>query len=254
MSIFKHASAALVLSLVALTGTAAAQDYDPPPEPEPMPDPTTTTTTETETETTTTVTPEPAPIYEPQPVYQADVDETPGDTLERYGIAVALGGGVEGFASETLRDATDPGGQWNVRVAIGTRSPLAFEAAYIGSAQSIDALGLDNDAILVGNGVEGKVRVNLLDEEIQPFAFAGIGWRRYSLTNEDFNTSAVSSDDDVLELPFGVGVAYKYRGFLLDARGEMRLATEEDLMPSRNSADPADMHRWGVNANIGYAF
>ena len=174
--------------------------------------------------------------------------------LERYGIEVALGGGVEGFASQTLRDATNVGGMWDVRVAVGTRSPLAFEAAYIGSAQSIDALGLDTSAILVGNGVEGKVRVNLLDTEIQPFAFAGVGWRRYSLTNESFNTSAVSSSDDVLELPFGAGVAYKIAGFTLDARGEFRLATEEDLMPSRTSGAAADMHRWSANANIGYAF
>lgn len=108
--------------------------------------------------------------------------------------------------------------------------------------------------MLVGNGLDTKVRVNLIDDAVQPFIFTGLGWRHYSLANEDFNTSAVSQDDDVFELPMGVGVAYKISGFLLDARGEYRLTAAEDLMPSLNNADHADMHRWGVNANLGYLF
>jgi hypothetical protein len=137
---------------------------------------------------------------------------------------------------------------------MGTRSPIGFEAAYIGSAQTIDALGLDNDALLVGNGLEGKVRVNLLDANIQPFAFGGIGWRRYDLTRTDFNTSAISDQDDVLEVPLGAGIATKWQGFMFDARAEYRFATQEDLMPSLNDTDDASLHRWGINANVGLAF
>lgn len=175
--------------------------------------------------------------------------------LERYGIAVALGGGVEGFTDDTARTLTNDGGSWNLRVAVGTRSPIGFEAAYIGSAQSIDALGLDNDAILVGNGVEGKVRVNLLDAVVQPFAFGGVGWRHYNLTREDFNTSAISESDDVLEIPLGAGIATKWQGFMFDARAEYRFATEENLMPSLNDeGGDASLHRWGINANVGIAF
>jgi len=188
---------------------------------------------------------------------QDDPMETSGSLLDRYGVEVALGGGVEDFTNDTLRNTTTTGGSWNVRVAVGTRTPLAFEGAYIGSAQSIDALGLDGDALLVGNGLEALARVNLTETNIQPFAFAGLGWRRYSITNSNFNTSAVAETDDVLEIPFGVGVAAKYRGFVFDARGEVRLATQEDLMPALNAEDPtedADMHRWAVNANIGYGF
>ena len=183
--------------------------------------------------------------------------ETSGSVLERYGMEVTLGGGVEDFTNDTLRNTTTTGGLWNVRVAFGTRTPIAFEGAYLGSAQAIDALGLDGDAVLIGNGLEAKVRVNMTETDIQPFAFAGLGWRRYSITNSDFNTSAVADSDDVLEIPLGVGVAAKYRGFVFDARGEVRLAAEEDLMPALNAEDPtedADMHRWAVNANIGYGF
>jgi len=188
---------------------------------------------------------------------QDDPMETSGSLIERYGVEVALGGGVEDFTNDTLRNTTTTGGSWNVRVAVGTRTPLAFEGAYIGSAQPIDALGLDGDAVLLGNGLEALARVNLTQTEIQPFAFGGLGWRRYSIRNENFNTSAVAESDDVLEIPLGVGVAAKYRGFVFDARGEFRIARQEDLMPALNAEDPtedADMHRWAVNANIGYGF
>lgn len=268
-------SRSLIASLVALTGTAVADDVPTPTTVEPS----TTTTVETTTDdpyagtsTTTVTTPPPVierettiilppePTDEPaQPAWRSDAGGDPGSgpTMEKYGIAVALGGGVEGFTNDTLRGTTDPGGLYNLRVAIGTRSPLSIEGAYIGSVQSIDALGLDSNALLVGNGLEGKLRLNLLDEAVQPFAFAGVGWRRYSLRNADFNTSAVSNDDDVIEVPMGLGLAYKIAGLQFDARGEFRYATGEDLMPSLTDPDAgaaAEMHRWSINTNIGYAF
>lgn len=221
------------------TPTAEPVEQMPPPPPEPIiqdPEPT----------TTPTYTPPPATT----PVYTSTED-----TLERYGVSVSLGGGVSGFTSETMRDTTHDGGAWGVNVAIGTRSPLAIEAAYIGSAQSIDALGLESDAVLLGNGLQAGVRVNLLDSNLQPFGFAGIAWRRYSLADEGINTSDVADDDDVLEIPVGVGIAWKYRGFLLDARGEFRLASQEDMVPRlQDSTENASMHRYGVTANVGYAF
>jgi hypothetical protein len=191
------------------------------------------------------------PAYEPVPA-------SANTTFEDIGASISAGGGVEGFTSDSMRRTTSDGGDWGVRAAIGTRSFVGFEAAYIGSAQAIDTLGLDNNAVLVGNGAQGAVRLNATTNmEVQPFLFAGLAWRHYKLTNADFNTSDVSDSDDVLEIPMGVGLAYKYRGLLLDARGEFRAATGEDLMPSLNSTDPNDkasMHRWGVNANLGYEF
>lgn len=264
-------TAALTLGLLATAGTAAAQgepapSTSPPPEPAPAPmtgDVDVDVDVDTPPAPSADVDVQPAPMSQPTytaPVYTAepdDIDMGAESTLERYGIAIAAGGGVDGFTNDTLRDATDPGGNWNVRLSVGTRSPIAFEGSYIGSAQSIEALGLDNDAILVGNGLQGNVRVNLLDANIQPFAFAGAAWRHYELTNSDFNTSDVQESDDVLEIPVGAGLAWKYEGLVLDARGEFRYADQEDLMPSLTAVtteDRAEMHRWGVNANIGYAF
>jgi hypothetical protein len=196
------------------------------------------------------------PDYEPMPAEPAP--SSGYTTLEDLGFSLSAGGGVEGFTSDTMRRTTDDGGNWGVRAAIGTSSFVGFEGAYIGSAQSIDSLGLDSDTMLVGNGAQGAVRLNATtDMEVQPFLFAGLAWRHYELTGTDINTSDVANSDDVLEVPMGVGVAFKAGDLLLDARGEFRAVTGEDLTRSLNSTDSNDsaaMHRWGVNANIGYAF
>ena len=192
--------------------------------------------------------------------YTTTTTESRDGLFADFGWAVSAGGGVSGFTDNSARGTAQDGGAWDVRATFGTRSPLAAEVSYLGSMQQIDALGLDN-ALLVGNGVQANVRLNLTTSAaLQPFLFAGAAWRHYSLTNVDTNTSDIDSSDNVLEVPVGAGLAYRYRGFLLDARGEYRPATNNDLMPSFTqdrdfeSDNRADLHRWGVNANIGYEF
>jgi hypothetical protein len=279
-------SAAVTFGLVALAGTAAANGENGPnsdgggtSQSEPMPSdtsgtnqptPTTGSSKESSPSANTTVVvepaaPPPAPAPAPQPTYSStdygrtDTSMQEQNMLDKYGIGVSLGGGVEDFTDDTLRRATSTGGGWDVRVTAGTKSPIGFEGSYIGSAQSIDAIGLDSSTYLVGNGLDGKVRVNLGKWSVTPFAFGGVGWRHYSLSGDSFNTSAVHNSDDVLEIPMGAGLQYEFRGLLLDARGEFRYATANDLMPSAGaigtfSNNRADMHRWGAQANIGYAF
>jgi hypothetical protein len=201
----------------------------------------------------------------PPDIYVAPTAQTyDGTFYERYGIAIAAGGGTGGFINEDLRDAADVGGDWGVRLSVGTRSPLAFEGSYIGSAQSIDALGLSNDALLVGNGVQGALRLNAtIDLPIQPFVFAGAAWRRYDL-NADTNTSDLDDTDNVLETPVGIGISGRASGLMLDLRGEFRptfnnnlmrdLSIEEEPLEDVGNDSFASMHRWGVNASIGYEF
>ncbi len=216
-----------------------------------------TTTTTTTTDDTTTTVVIPPPTYDSTTVVAADVptDYEP----ERLGIAITAGAGGGGFVNSTLRNATDPGATWGVRLTFGTRTPLAVEAAYIGSAQRIYAVGLDNDAYLVGNGVQGALRLNAtMNLPVQPFAFAGLAWRRYDLANTVTATADINDVDIVVELPLGVGIAAKTAGLILDVRGEYRPAFDEDLLPeiNDNGIDNGDsaMDRWGVNANIGYEF
>lgn len=207
-------------------------------QPEPMPAQPQTTTYE--------------PTYEPteEPTTQDDV------WYKRYGIGFTLGGGVEGFTGDSMRDFTSTGGGWDVRGTVGLNSIFAFEGSYIGSAQSIDAVGLRSNAVLVGNGVQGALRLNATTNmSVQPFLYAGLAWRHYNVTNTPQNLSVIRDKDDVMEVPLGVGLGYKYRGFLFDARGEFRPAFYGDLAPSLfDEGDDASMNRWGVNANIGYEF
>lgn len=152
------------------------------------------------------------------------------------GVAVSVGAGVTDFAQADMREVTDPGGTWEVRLAAGTRLPIAFEAAYVGSAQAIDAAGLDPDAVLVGTGLEGGFRLDVLPDEVNPYFLAGIGWSRYALAGVETGTSSVARRDDVLTLPFGVGVDLKVDPFVFDARAVMRPTFDNELLPDRAEA------------------
>lgn len=184
-----------------------------------------------------------------------EYDEDDGDLLARAGLALTVGGGVSGFTNEEMRDTADVGGTWDVRAAFGTRSPIALEAGYVGSAQAIDAIGLDTDAVLVGTAIEGLARVNLLPEQrINPYFFGGAAWRRYDLTNADTNTSDVVETDNLLEIPVGAGVSYRVAGFVADLRGSFRIATEEDLIRTDVGEEAPKLHTWSASAKLGYEF
>ncbi|NVB81807.1 MAG: hypothetical protein HOV81_25655 [Kofleriaceae bacterium] len=198
------------------------------------------------------------------PAAQTNAEEYPYSTSDAMGIGITAGGGAGGFTNDTLRGATNVGGEWDVRLTLGTRTPFAAEVSYIGSAQSIDALGLDQDAMLVGNGAQGALRLNALPgEAVTPFVYAGAAWRHYNVRHSGPNVSDVANSDDVLEVPVGIGVAGHVNGLLVDLRGEFRASAFENLTERSggddgfvfDAADPnAGMNRWGVNASVGYEF
>lgn len=200
-----------------------------------------------------------APAAQAAPAAPAATFEAPAPAVvehqpslyERWGIAVALGGGVEGFASPN-NTGTHTGGGWNVRATIGTKSLFGFEASYFGSAQPIDALGLSSNAVLLGNGLQGSLRLNLTPQyDVGVFLLGGMAWRRYDLTNTNTTSADVLSSDDVLEFPIGAGLQYVYRGLLFDARADYRFTQYGNMMVT---ASNSDMNRWGVQGNIGYQF
>lgn len=164
-----------------------------------------------------------------------------GGPISPIGFRLSAGAGVTGFVDSAMREATDPGGTWDVRVAAGTRLPVAFEAAYVGSAQAIDVLGLDPDAILVGTGLEAGARVDLLPAEANPFVAVGAGWTRYQLAQADTNTSSVNQRDDVLTLSLAVGMDLHIDRFVIDARAVMRPTFDNELLP--DSAEPGNPTR-----------
>jgi hypothetical protein len=197
----------------------------------------------------------PAPYVAPEPSHETYVETPSKPWIERVGLGFSAGGGVDDFASDTMRSTTGVGGGWNVRATLGTRSILAFEGSYIGSAQTIDALGLDNDAILVGNGAQGALRLNFVTNfPAQPFAYGGVAWRHYNITQSNFNTSDIADSDDVAEFPAGVGLAGYLYGMMADVRGEYRFATGEDLAPSNSNSGTATMDRWAVTGSLGFNY
>ena len=197
----------------------------------------------------------PATTYEPPPAPPPPmVVEHEEHWYDTIGWGLSVGGGVEDFANSTMRNTTGTGGSWNARLTMGTKSYVALEGLYIGSAQSINRLGLSSNSTLYGNGAQADVRINVLDDYVvQPFIYGGGAWRYYSISNSSTNTSDVANNANVFELPAGVGIAGYAGGFMLDVRGEYRWAWGDSLVPNANGTGNG-LNRWGVSGNIGATF
>jgi hypothetical protein len=189
--------------------------------------------------------------YAPDGTYVPAVTRSPLPP-SGFGTEVSLGGGLMNFMNGAARGLTNVGGSWALRLGIGTRSVLGVEAAYIGTAQGLNAEGLDPDAVLVGNGVEGALRLNIpiatYHGMVEPFGLAGIGWNQFDVVNDDFNNSIVRERDRLWTVPLGAGLAYSYRGVMFDARYTYRLAYGDEMLGG------ADMRNWIVSANLGSEF
>lgn len=168
--------------------------------------------------------------------------------LSEYGMAAEVGGGVLGFTASKATDVTKIGGSWTAKLMIGTRTHFGVEAGYIGSAQGISALGVQDSAYLMSHGAEAALRFNALTGDLQPYAVAGGAWRHYSLQNTSYNTSDVKNSDDVAEVPVGVGLAYRYRGVIADVRVQLRPAFDSTLIGNTN------LTNWNAGAKLGWEF
>jgi len=203
------------------------------------------------------------PQYEPQyaPEYEYKSPVRPSvfaadapqphrpDLISPIGVSAMLGGAVTGFTAEDARDSTDTGGGWNARLIVGTRSMIAGELAYVGTIQDVNALGLDSDAQLLGNGGELVARVNFLPGMFQPYVFGGAAYVHYNLVNDDFNTSSINDSDNVVQFPVGAGLTFRYEGLVVDGRGAFRPTADADLF-----GDDSKMHTWSANLNAGFEF
>jgi hypothetical protein len=257
---------AVATLFIASRGLAQSPTDDPPPPPYSVALTQDVNSTQTQTQTQTTsevgdikVQPSPPP---PAVVPITITDERPVNVIvapqrREIGLAVSLGGGVGQFTDSALRDHTGVNGEYEARVLFGTRSPIAVEAAYVGTAGSIDALGLDDNAVLISNGVEGLARLNLGNRLVQPFIVGGASWVRYSIVNASVNTSDVRDRDDVFAVPVGAGIATYVgdSGFMADVRFMYRFAFGNDLMKSTApGADDPSLANWNVSLRLGYAF
>ena len=122
--------------------------------------------------------------------------------VSRLGAGILVGGGFEDFTNNTMQNMTGTAGMWTARVLAGTRRFFGVEAAYVGNARSIDALGLQSSATLIANGVEGDARVNVPVVMRGSSCWSrspssGVGWQHYQVTNTNTFTSDLARDDDV---------------------------------------------------------
>jgi len=200
----------------------------------------------------------PAPPAQPMPAEQPHPAGGRTTPYSYIGVETVAGGGATGFVDNGARNFTDTGGAWNARVSAGTRLPVAVEAAYIGSTQGMKGLGLENNAQLMGNGVEGTLRLNFTTTRIQPYIFGGVGWTNYQIRNTQIASSDLNKSDNVLEVPFGIGLSGRiYQGFIMDLRGTGRAAFDDtlfDRVAAATGAGNSRLNSWTGTAQIGYEF
>lgn len=200
---------------------------------------------------------------QPAPEVEAEA-EVPKDHVEIgpfVGLAVNIGGGIVDFTDDQVRDFSSLGGTWEARGILGSRSMWAVEAAYVGSAQNIDALGLDEDAVLMGTGLQALARFNFVQVPVvTPYAAIGFDWTHYAVSKADFNTSALSSSDDVFGIPIAVGALYHFEGTLeglvFDIRASLRPTFDSDLIDplSIPEDESARLDVWSATARLGWEF
>lgn len=202
---------------------------------------------------------EPTPEVEVEA--ETEMPETRVNIGPFSGLAINIGGGVVDFTDDQIRDFSSVGGTWEARGVLGSRSMWAVEAAYVGSANGLDALGLDEDAVLIGTGFEALGRVNFQQVPvITPYAAVGINWTHYSVSQADFNTSALSSSDSIWGIPIAVGVNYHFEGALeglvLDLRGMLRPTFDNELVDPVAIPDDeaARLDTWSATARLGWEF
>jgi len=194
-----------------------------------------------------------APIAEIPPPTSLSPDRPPS----RIGIEATVGAGAIGFIDDAARNATQTGATWDARLLFGSRSPVAIEGAYVGSVQNIEALGLNTSSLLLGNGVEGTLRVNVTRTRVQPYLFGGVGWTRYQLTNAQANTSSLLGSDDVGTIPLGAGLSARLgRAFILDIRGTYRATFGGDMFQgvALNTDTSNAMQTWSASGRVGFEF
>ena len=178
-----------------------------------------------------------------------------------YGISAIVGGGITGFTDRTVRDSlpNTVGGLWDVRVTLGSHTPLALDLGYVGTAAKLNALTGSSWGTLVGTTAEAALRWNVLPHYAwNPYAFAGIGWQRYDINGATFTMAdtGMNQSDNSIVFPMGAGIAYRDPiGLVVDVHGTFRANTNYGLILDGPGATTyAPMHAWEASAAVGYEY
>jgi hypothetical protein len=188
------------------------------------------------------------------------IGEDAPNIVTGVGTMIQVGGGVQNF-TRAARETTNPGGMWDARAVVGSRSILGAEAGYHGSAQDINAPGLDTGTWLMSNGLEAALRLQAPipageSALIEPYAFGGVGGQFYNLVNDNGNnTSSIKDGDVVMDVPVGVGLAAGFGGVTLDGRYTYRHTMGNELLGNDlYGTSSAALNNWSLGANLGFEF
>ena len=174
-----------------------------------------------------------------------------------YMASLTLGTGYSDFYHTAIRDNTSGSLAYDARLLIGTRTPLAFEAAYQGTAGfAMDEGGVNSvhDAKIASNAVTGNARVNLSTWRVQPFILGGVGYvnfHSYGRDNSPIAAANFAHSADGLIVPMGGGLStYLGKHGVLDLRGTYNLITgARDFTATGLRPD-----MWSAELRGGYAF
>lgn len=186
----------------------------------------------------------------PYPVYPAPAKRRA--PWSPYQTAISLGGGAANFIRDRISDNTETAGAWDARLLIGTRSILAGEATYLGSAQS--ANDPFSGRTVSTTQVYGSARLNGNIWRVQPFVTAGVGWanlHRWGNANDSpVASSNFGANVNSVMVPFSGGLAtYFGQHGTIDARFNYQLITSKDFTPTGARPD-----MWVAELRAGYAF
>ena len=174
----------------------------------------------------------------------------------RAGFSVSVGGGVSHLSQGFFGDITQLGLQGEARILFGTRSPISFEAGYVGTARAFDTISPE-EAILISNGLEAVMRLNFGAGDVQPHLFGGVGWAMFKTIHPHKVTIPDLTDGDaVLSCPVGGGITgFFHTGFLIDVRFAYRFAFEEDVLNRGiQEGRTAGLDSWSTTVQLGYEF
>jgi hypothetical protein len=175
-------------------------------------------------------------------------------------VSLTAGGGVMDFGRPQYRGPTRLGGTWDVRLMVGTRSPIALEVAYVGGLQRAQGLAGPRASLLLSSG-EVLGRINFTRWRVQPFVAGGGAWVNYRLYGNtenlvllrEFNRSV-----NGVAIPAAGGITfYMGRHAVLELRFTYRFVPQRavdrenvNLLPRSNQR--ADS--WTGALRVGVAF
>jgi len=167
--------------------------------------------------------------------------------------SLQLGTGIASFARAPIRDNATPAVAYDLRLTVGTRFPIAFEAAYVGSfAREHDAFAPDPG--VTSNALTGSARVNLTTWRVQPFIVGGAGWVNLHSYGRDQAPEAAANfahDSNGGIFPVGGGLAgYLGRHGMIEARASYDFLVGVKDFTNQNIRP--DM--WEATIGGGYAF